>query len=308
MRFPLAGNEGVKTALEQVLCSGRIPHAIIIEGEQGSGKSTLAQYIIASCLCESKDVPCGKCNNCHLAQVGTHPDVFYIAPEEKKKNIGVDQIRKMREQVYIRPQMSNRKVFNIDFADTLSSQSQNTILKVLEEPPGDVVFILQVNSRASLLPTVLSRCVTYTLTEPSLEVAADYIAELKDISVSEAKQLLRENGLQIGNVISRMDKKKKNKNNTYGMATEYFQCADFGSMYDLLTITLPLEKERVATEEFLSHLSYILLCDIKEKAQKGESVKKNTQRYDCVKEARTLSQGNINLPLLFSKLAADFKL
>lgn len=306
MRFPLAGNEGVKTALEQVLYSGRIPHAIIIEGEQGSGKSTLAQYIIAACLCEGADKPCGKCSGCHLANVGTHPDMFYIAPEEKKKNIGVEQIRKMREQVYIRPQMSNRKVFNIDFADTLSSQSQNTILKVLEEPPGDVVFILQVNSRASLLPTVLSRCVTYTLTEPSLEVAADYIAELRDITVSEAKQLLMENGLQIGNVIAGMNRKKKN--NTYSMAAEYYQCADLGNMYDLLTITFPLEKDRVATEEFLSHLSYILLCDIKEKAQKGESVKKNTQRYDCVKAARTLSQGNINLPLLFSKLAADFKL
>ncbi len=306
MRFPLAGNEGIKSAFEQVLKSGRIPHAIIIEGEQGSGKSTLAQYIIASCLCEGEAKPCGKCRSCHLTSVGTHPDMFYIAPEEKKKNIGVDQIRKMREEVYIKPQMSDRKVFNIDFADTLSPQSQNTILKVLEEPPGDVVFILQVNSRASLLPTVLSRCVTYTLTEPSLEVAADYIAELKDIDVSKAKQLLKENGLQIGNVISGMNSKKKN--NTYSMAAEYFEAAETGSMYDLLTITFPLEKERAAAGEFLSQLSYLLLSDIREKAIKGENVKKNTQRYDFVKAAIALSQGNINLSLLFSKLAADFKL
>lgn len=306
MRFPLAGNEGVKTALEQVLYSGRIPHAIIIEGERGSGKSTLAQYIIASCLCEGEAKPCGKCRSCHLISAGTHPDMFYVAPEEKKKNIGVEQIRKMREEVYIKPQMSDRKVFNIDFADTLSPQSQNTILKVLEEPPGDVVFILQVNSRASLLPTVLSRCVTYTLTEPSLEVATDYIAELKGIDAKEAKQLLKKNGLQIGNVISGMNRKKKN--DTYNMAAQYFECAQTGSMYDLLTITFPLEKERVAAREFLSQLSYLLLCDIREKAIKGESVKKNTQRYDFVKAAIALSQGNINLSLLFSKLAADFKL
>lgn len=306
MRFPLAGNEGIRSAFSAALSSGRIPHAIIIEGESGSGKSTLAQYIISSCLCEDDHKPCGKCRGCHLSKVGTHPDMFYIAPQDKKKNIGVEQIRKMRDEVYIRPQMSNRKVFNIDYADTLSAQSQNTILKILEEPPGNVVFILQVSSRASLLPTVLSRCVTYTLSEPSLDVSAQYISGLKGISEDEALELLKQNGLQIGAALGSLDSKKKN--DTYDMAVEYLDSANFATFYDLLKITASLEKERVKAGEFFSHLSYLLLCDIKEKAIKGEDIKKSRSRYESVLKAQELLKSNINLPLLFSKIAADFKI
>ncbi|MEE0945633.1 MAG: DNA polymerase III subunit [Acutalibacteraceae bacterium] len=306
MMFPLIGNEGIKSAFEQALSSGRIPHAIIIEGEQSSGKSTLAEYITSACLCEAENKPCGVCKSCHLVKVSTHPDMFYIAPEEKKKNIAVEQIRKMREQVYIRPQMSSRKVFNIDYADTLNPQSQNTLLKVLEEPPGDVVFILQVKSRASLLPTVLSRCVTYTLTEPSLDMAADYIADKCDIPVADAKELLQQNGLQIGNVLSKQSSRKKS--GVYDAAVLYMSAVSAGSLYELIEITSSFEKDRVAAGEFLNTLSYLLLCNIKEKAIKSESNKKNIYYYDCVKKAYELSKSNINLPLLFSKLAADFKL
>lgn len=304
MRFPLAGNEGVKTAFEQALKFSRIPHAIIIEGEKGSGKSVLTKHIIAAFLCSEAEKPCGECKSCRMVFAGTHPDVIYVAPEKDKKNINVNQIRNMRNEAYIRPQFCSRKAFNIDFADTLNTQSQNTILKVLEEPPGDVLFILQVNSRASLLPTILSRCVTYTLSEPRLSVSAKYLSETRGIDEAQATELLEQNGLQIGSVIAKLDSKKKDI--TYKTAADYLETSAKGKAYDLLILTLPFEKDRVKAEAFFKHLSFLLLSDIKAKAINGEDTSKMYRRYEQTNSALEYLQSNINLPLLFSKFAAEF--
>jgi len=304
MIFPLAGNDGVKSSIELSLKNNRLPHAIIIEGESGSGKSVLAQYIASAALCSEDDKPCGKCKGCHLVKAGTHPDMFYIAPEDKKKNIAVDQIRKMRNEAYIRPQMSNRKVFNIDFADTMNPQSQNTILKILEEPPGDTLFILQVHSRSSLLATILSRCVTYTLKEPPIDIASEYLSENEGISKEEAINMLEKNGNQIGKVLEAIGSRKKN--GTYEAALEYLQTAENGKNYDLLLITLPFEKDRVKAGEFFSHLSYLLLLKAKETAVLGGDTSKVMNLCKVVKESQEMLNGNINLTLLFSALAAKF--
>lgn len=304
MRFPLAGNEGIKTAFEKALETSRIPHAIIVEGEKGSGKSVLTRYIIAAFLCGEDKKPCGECKSCRMVFAGTHPDIITVSPEENKKNISINQIRNMRNEAYIRPQFCNRKAFNIDFADTLNAQSQNTILKVLEEPPGDVLFILQVKSRASLLPTIISRCVTYTLSEPELSVSAKYLSETRGISEDEALELLQQNGLQIGNVMAQLDSKKKDI--TYKTAVQYFENADNGNAYDLLLLTVSFEKDRVKAEAFFKHLSLILLTDIKARAVKGEDTSESYSRYKQTEEALKFLQSNINLPLLFSKFAAEF--
>lgn len=304
MIFPLAGNDGIKEAVFKAFNTSRLPHALIIEGESGSGKTILSDFIISAFLCEEAEKPCGSCKSCRMLKAGTHPDVIYVAPAEGKKNISIDQIRNMRNEVYIRPQFSNRKVFNIDYADTLNQQCQNTILKVLEEPPGDVLFILQVRSRASFLPTILSRCVTYTLSEPELNVSAKYISETRGIGENEAIELLEQNGLQIGNVLHCLDSKKKDI--TYQTAVNYLETCNNGLAYELMVLTVPFERDRVKADAFFSHLSYLLLCSIKEKTVKKEDTAKEYERYEQVLKAKEFLQSNINLPLLFSKFAAEF--
>lgn len=304
MRFPLAGNEAVKNAFNKALSSSRIPHAIIIEGEKGSGKTVLANYIISAFLCAEDRKPCGECKSCRMALAGTHPDIIYVAPTENKKSVSIDQIRNMREEAYIRPQICNRKAFNIDFADTLNPQSQNTILKVLEEPPGDVLFVLQVNSRSSLLPTILSRCVTYTLSEPDISVSARYISQTRGIDEKMAYELLEQNGLQIGNVIAGLDSKKKDI--TYNTALSYLEASEKGEVYDMLVLTSSFERDRIKASAFFAHLSFLLLSKIKEKAVKGCDTAREQKRYEQVLEAEKALQRNVNLPLLFSKFAAEF--
>lgn len=304
MRFPLAGNGGVKRALELAISADRLPHAIIIEGESGSGKTVLSRFLAAALLCGEQDRPCNNCRACALVRAGTHPDLFVTALEDKKKNISVEQIRKLRNEAYIRPQMSDRKVFIIESADTMNPQSQNAILKVLEEPPGDTVFILNVRSRAALLPTIISRCVTYSLTDPEVGEAAEYISGEYGIDKSEAAQLLNRNSNRIGRAVAALNSKKSG---TYQMAVDYLDAADKGTLYELIAITAPLEKERAKTSEFFGHLAFLLLSRIKSAALSSKSVKKEFRMYNACKEAEAALQSNVNLPLLFCITASKFK-
>lgn len=304
MRFPLAGNGGVKRALELAISVGRLPHAIIIEGESGSGKSVLSRFLAAALLCNEEGSPCNNCRACSLVGAGTHPDLFLTQLEDKKKNISVEQIRKLRNEAYIRPQMSDRKVFIIESADTMNPQSQNAILKVLEEPPGDTVFILNVRSRAALLPTIISRCVTYTLCDPEIDEAAEYISHAHQISKDEATQLLKENSNRIGRAVAALNSKKSG---IYQMAVDYLDAADNGTLYELIAITASLEKDRVKTSEFFSHMSFLLLSRIKNSALLLKSNKRDFYMYNICRQAQAALQSNVNLPLLFCLTASKIK-
>ncbi len=304
MRFPLAGNGGVKRALELAVCAGRFPHAVIIEGESSSGKSVLSRFLAAALLCEESESPCNNCRACALVRAGTHPDLFVTALEDKKKNISVEQIRKLKNEAYIRPMMSDRKVFIIESADTMNPQSQNAILKVLEEPPGDTVFILNVRSRAALLPTIISRCVTYTLCDPEINEAAEYISSEHGISKAEAVELLKVNSNRLGRAVAALSSKKSG---TYQMAADYLDAADNGTLYELIAITAPLEKDRVKTSEFFAQLSFLLLNRIKTAALTPKSTKKDFRMYNACKQAEAALQSNVNLPLLFCITAHKFK-
>lgn len=304
MMFALAGNSGVKNSITHLLSTKRFPHAVIIEGEALSGKSLLTSYIVSALFCEEENSPCGKCRACSLVKAGTHPDLFLTTLLDKKKNIAVEQIRKLKVDAYIRPQMSDKKVFVIDYADTMNAQSQNAILKVLEEPPGDTVFILQVRSRSALLPTILSRCVTYTLNDPDINESAEYLKEKYGIEIDEAKEMLRQNNNSIGRSEATLNSKKSG---VYSIANEYLDLAFDGGVYDLISLTAPLEKDRIRAGEFYSHLSYLLLTRIKNCAVKGTSIKRDSKYLEIVKEAQEALKSNINLTLLFCETAAKFK-
>ena len=136
-------------------------HAYVFAGPEGSGKSIAATAFTAALLCA--DGGCGACRSCRLALEGHHPNVFLIEPEGR--DIHVDTIR---EEVWTPASRTapepGRKVFVIREADRLSPAAADTLLKVLEEPPADAVFLLM-SARAHELPdTVLSRCHVVTFT------------------------------------------------------------------------------------------------------------------------------------------------
>ena len=135
-----------------------LSHAYLITGGGGDSRAALAKRLTAAYLCEGERTPCGACRACRKAANGTHPDVVYAAPPPDKQEIGVDQIRTLRADAYIRPNEGRRKVYLIDPADAMNPAAQNALLKVLEDGPAYAAFLLLSGRPGMLLDTVRSRC------------------------------------------------------------------------------------------------------------------------------------------------------
>ena len=156
----LLGNDRLKENLISSLGKGRISHFYLISGPEGSGKHTLARLLTAAILCREAGKPCGKCGPCRKVLEGNHPDVITVDDPEHK-TVAVKIVREAREDVFIRPNEADHKIYL--FPQELGIEGQNTLLKILEEPPSYGVFILMTDNPDKLLPTVRSRCTELAL-------------------------------------------------------------------------------------------------------------------------------------------------
>ena len=302
MEFPLAGNLNIKDVLNNAFNTGHIPHAIIIEGEEGLGKTTLARFIAKSCVCQSQNVPCGSCNGCHMADLNTHPDIFNIAPEENRKNIDIAQIRSLRSEAYVMSQISKRKVFLINKADTMNANSANALLKVLEDPPGGAVFILITAYSASLLPTVRSRCITLSLVPPPFE---DAVAAVKKLSTATDEQIasaLGASNCNIGKALSIIN--CGNALLSDSVAEKFYNSYLAGDEYSMLLALHSLEKDRVAAAEFFVKIKVKIAEHIKIEALNYKDTSKWYKMYAILSDASEALTYNISLPLLFAQVCA----
>ena len=169
-------NSKAYSLVQGFIAAKRIPHAIMIEGENHTESLDLALYIASAAVCDNSNAPCGNCNNCHLAQVGSHPDIAYIKTLDGKKFLSVAQIRELRADAFVKAHQAPSRVFIIEDAHRMNEQAQNALLKILEEPPKNVVFILLVPSKTMLLDTIISRCVLLSLI--ALETKDDNYTQL----------------------------------------------------------------------------------------------------------------------------------
>ena len=135
-----------------------LSHAYLITGGSGESRDALVRRLTAAYQCEGAKPPCGRCKPCRKAAEGIHPDVSRTAPAPDKREIGVDQIRALRSDAYIRPNEGRRKVYVITPADAMNPAAQNALLKVLEEGPAYAAFLLDAARPGKLLDTVRSRC------------------------------------------------------------------------------------------------------------------------------------------------------
>ena len=151
----LLGNRQLKENLSAAINRGRISHFYLISGPVGAGKKTLSKLLSAAIHCKSPQKPCLQCPACRKVMTDNHPDVITVTDPEHK-NVSVKIVREIREDMFIRPNESDRKIYV--FPQSLGDEGQNALLKVLEEPPPYGVFILLSENPESLLITVRSRC------------------------------------------------------------------------------------------------------------------------------------------------------
>jgi len=133
---------------------GNCSQAYVFEGVKGIGKFTTARIFANALHCTGELKPCGECPDCKKHAAGTHSDLFVINEEGI---IGVDTIRAMNEELYIKPALSEKKIFIIRDADNMNDAAQNALLKSFEEPPSYAVIILLSENVKNLLPTIRSR-------------------------------------------------------------------------------------------------------------------------------------------------------
>lgn len=297
MSFLFAGNQRIVDSALHFAADKHFPHAIIIDGNQGTGKHTLARFIANSTVCLGDNSPCGVCKACLLTVGKNHPDIITIAPEDNKKTITVAQIRALRDEAFVKPHMASGKVLIIDKAHLMNAQCQNALLKVLEEPPKNVIFILISENANSLLPTVLSRCVLFNLVTPETSEAADYIRQTTNYSIDEILSALEKSRNNIGLALSVLS----SKDNKISIAAE-FSKAYFENKGDLalLKILFPLEKDRVKTQEFVKELKIILTEKLRVSYKNPRLSSKAIKVYDTLCEIEPLLITNVNLSLFLS--------
>lgn len=163
------GQKEIVAGLKRALLEERVGHASLFYGPKGIGKRTLAAIFAARLVCRnsSNEERCGVCSACSLTEHGANPDYQVIG--EGEDGIGVEEIRRLQGDIIVKPLYSEKKVYLVPDADRMTPQAQNCLLKILEEPPRHVVFILTTANSNALLETVRSRTIKYSFKKNTFE-------------------------------------------------------------------------------------------------------------------------------------------
>jgi hypothetical protein len=150
--------ERASSYIDLILSRGSLPNALILNGPDPLLLRKYATYLAAANACEKNGDICGSCESCRRVLNKITPDVIDVFPDDGKQSINVERARELRADAYIAPNELEFKVYILHEADKMNVQTQNALLKILEEPPRFVSFILLSSNVAAFLPTVRSRC------------------------------------------------------------------------------------------------------------------------------------------------------
>lgn len=207
-------------ALARLSAEGRsLPHALLIHGPRGVGKRSLAQALLTSLMCLSPRAnnACGRCDSCNWLRAGTHPDLRVLdlasqaddgedSEKDKKprKTISIEAVRDALHIMTVSAYRS-RRVILVDPAEAMTREAANALLKTLEEPPQDALFVLISHRPGNLLATLKSRCRLIAIAAPDPELAASWLAEQ---GVGDARQrLLRNSGAPLAALAEHTERK-----------------------------------------------------------------------------------------------------
>jgi len=168
----------------------QLPHALLFYGQKGIGKNQFAKKLIHTLCCENKTA-CDHCRGCQLFSAGTHPDCFTLSPEGASQQIRIDAVRDAVEFVQTSPLIGQYKIILIYPANAMNAFSANALLKTVEEPPENTLFILICDDHIGMPATVVSRCQKFFFETPDRNKALGWLkAELPDQSEAHLSKAL----------------------------------------------------------------------------------------------------------------------
>jgi len=184
----LAGQQELRSMLTDNLAANKLGHAILLSGPSGSGKKSWGKLLAQALLCpENSGIePCMKCFSCRTFLSGNHPEFFFVEPD--KRRIKIEQIRSIREGFYL---SGSIKVCLIDRAEMMTAEASSSLLKVLEEPPPGLYFILLAEQPRLLFDTIISRCQRYNLQPLSGSEIIGLLSRERPVNKEKAALLAR---------------------------------------------------------------------------------------------------------------------
>jgi DNA polymerase-3 subunit delta' len=186
--WQVIGQDKVLALLDRSLEDNNVAHGYLVIGPKHIGKGTLALNLAQALNCDGPERPCGQCHSCRRILEGKHADVTPIGLDSKTE-IGIDDIRELQRLANLPPYEGKCKVFIIDDAEYLSTEAANSLLKILEEPPQRVVWLLLAAEEEHLLPTIISRCQRLELKPVPSEQVQEVLINSYNVDVKKAKLL-----------------------------------------------------------------------------------------------------------------------
>jgi DNA polymerase-3 subunit delta' len=191
--WQVKGQEKAINLIDQALKNGLIAHSYLLTGPEHIGKMTLAKNMAQALNCEQSSPPCGECRSCLKIANSSHADVTIVSlsqeDDSEKTEIGIDRIRDICHLANMSPYEGKFRVFIIDKAELLSPAASNALLKTIEEPPPQIVFIFLTSDSSRLLPTIVSRCQVISLKLVPISQVEQFLTQTYKISPERSRLL-----------------------------------------------------------------------------------------------------------------------
>lgn len=316
----VVGQKHVSETLKNSIASGRIAHAYLFCGTRGTGKTSSAKIFSRAVNCQnSKDGnPCNECATCRGIMDGSILDVYEM---DAASNSGIDNIREIRDEVIYSPIDSKYKVYIVDEAHMLTTESFNALLKTLEEPPAHVIFILATTEPQKIPATIHSRCQRFDFKRIGIDDiagrlnkivkaenilmtpdAVELVAELADGSMRDGLSILdqcaahSENELRYDDVVEILG--VADKRAIFSIADSISEQNTKDALLGINEMLKNGKEVQVLFEEIITHFRLLMICkstdassEIIEKTEEMvKKYKEQSEKYDVGRIIRIISQ------------------
>ncbi|WP_051555084.1 DNA polymerase III subunit delta' C-terminal domain-containing protein [Legionella fairfieldensis] len=173
---------------QTVMAMNRLPHALLLTGPFAEDLLNFSYKIAEELFCPQEKMACGQCKSCRLVQKKEHPDIYLIEPEQSGSIIKIDQIRDLHFIAFTSPQLAKRRIIIIHPAEKMNVAAANALLKLLEEPPVNVLFLLLAEQISTLPATIISRCQQWRFPGGD-RLQADYLTTAEGYPAESSKKI-----------------------------------------------------------------------------------------------------------------------